>query len=120
VPAKTDEIFRVTDDVAEVMAAQEFAPAATREFCAAVKEGMTNIVTHGYRGRPGEIRIRCTGMPEKVTVEIADSAPAFDPTKHDGAGRGLGTGFVRQAADIVTYRHKDHRNVLTLVKVKRK
>lgn|GEM_PF-2392128 len=118
-PAKTGEIFRVTDDLAEVMAAQDFSPVATREFCAAVTEVMTNIVTHGYRGRPGEIRISCTGTPEKVTVEIVDSAPAFDPTKPDGAGHGLGTGFVRQAADIVTYRHKDHRNSLTLVKIRR-
>lgn len=102
------------------MAAQEFSPAATRELCAAVKEVMTNIIRHGYRGRPGEIRIRCTGTPENVTVEIADSAPAFDPTKSPGADRGIGIAFVRQAADIVTYRHKDHRNILTLVKVKRK
>lgn len=119
-PAKTGEIFRVTDDVAEVMAAQEFAPAATREFCTAVKEVMTTIVTHGYRGRPGEIRISCTGTPEKVTVEIADSAPAFDPLAGDDGSREWGMAFVRQAADIVTYRHKDHRNILTLVKVRRK
>jgi anti-sigma regulatory factor (Ser/Thr protein kinase) len=102
------------------MAAQEFSPAAVREFSAAVKEVMTNIIRHGYRGKPGEIRVSCTGSPEKVAVEIADSAPAFDPTKFPGADRGPGIAFVRQAADIVTYRHRDHRNFLTLVKVRRK
>jgi len=52
-------------------------------------------------------------------VEIADSAPAFDSLRSPGADRGIGIAFVRQAADIVTYRHKDHRNILTLVKVRR-
>jgi len=69
--------------------------------------------------RLGEIRVCCTGTPENVTVEIADSAPAFDSLRSPGADRGIGIAFVRQAADIVTYRHKDHRNILTLVKVRR-
>ena len=101
------------------MGAQGFAAGACRETGAAVKELLANIIRHGYRGRPGEIKITCTAAPEKVTVEIADSAPAYNPLRAPGSG-GLGIAFVRQAADIVSYRHKDHRNILTLVKVKRK
>lgn len=127
VPARETEIFRVTDDLAEVMGAQDFSPDAIREISAAVKEVMENIVRHGYRGRPGSIGIRCTASHEKVTVEISDSAPAFDPLKGSGPHKrtgetvsgGLGLAFVQQAADIVTYRHRDHRNILTLVKIRR-
>jgi len=119
VPAKTGEIIRVTDDLAEVMAAQEFSPAAIREFSFAVKESMENVIRQGYRGRSGEIGVRCTGTPEKVTVEISDSAPPYNPlqpAKKDGEP---GMAFVREAADIVTYRHQNHRNILTLVKIRR-
>ena len=118
-PAKTGEIIRVTDDLAEVMAAQEFSPAAIREFSFAVKESMENVIRQGYRGRSGEIGVRCTGTPEKITVEISDSAPPYNPlqpAKKDGEP---GMAFVREAADIVTYRHQNHRNVLTLVKIRR-
>ena len=127
VPARETEIFRVTDDLAEVMAAQGFSPGAVREISAAVKEVMENVVRHGYRGRAGSIRVCCTASPEKVTVEISDSAPAYNPLKGPGphtrpgetvAGR-LGLAFVQQAADIVSYRHRDHRNILTLVKIRR-
>jgi len=109
------------------MGAQEFLPGSAREMGAAVKEVLENIIRHGYRTRPGEIKITCTTGLEKVTVEIADSAPGYNPLKAPGpdeAGTGLpgglGIAFVLQVADIVTYRHKDHRNILTLVKVKRK
>lgn len=101
------------------MGAQGFTAGAARETGAAVKELLANIILHGYRGRPGGIRITCTAVPEKVTVEISDSAPAYNPLKaQDPAGR-LGLAFVRQAADIVSCRHKDHRNILTLVKIRR-
>nr|WP_269677930.1 ATP-binding protein [Methanoregula boonei] len=120
-PAKTEEIFRVTDEIEEIMGAQEFPPGAIREISAAVKEVLTNIVRHGYKGRPGEIGIRCTATPAKVTVEIADSAPAYNPLQAPGPDTtgGIGIAFIRQAADIVTYQHKNHRNILTLVRVKR-
>ena len=111
------------------MGAQEFSPDAIREFSAAVKEVMENIVRHGYRGRAGSIRVCCTASQEKVTVEISDSAPAYNPLKGPGpddhnrpketVAGGLGLAFVLQAADIVTYRHRDHRNILTLVKIRR-
>jgi len=111
------------------MGAQEFSPDAIREFSAAVQEVMRNIVRHGYRGRAGSIRVCCTASQEKVTVEISDSAPAHNPLKGPGpddhnrpketVAGGLGLAFVLQAADIVTYRHRDHRNILTLVKIRR-
>ena len=101
------------------MGAQGFSAGAARETTAAVQELLTNIIRHSYRGRPGEIRVTCTAGQQKVTVEIADSAPAYNPLKAPGPDGGLWLAFVRQAADIVSYRHKDHRNILTLVKVKR-
>lgn len=106
---------------------QGFPEDAVRNVPAAVREVLKNIIRHGYRGKKGEIAIRCTGSPLKVTIEILDSAPPYNPLPksgpvgNSGAGipAGLGILFVKQAMDIVTYRHEKHRNILTLVKIRR-
>jgi len=80
---------------------------------------MENVIRHGYQGRPGSIGILCTGTPEKVTVEISDTAPPYNPLQPAKRDGDPGMAFVRQAADIATCRHQNHRNILTLVKIRR-
>jgi serine/threonine-protein kinase RsbW len=46
----------------------------------AVDECATNIIEHGYRGRPGPIEIEIERRDETITVVLRDQAPAFDPT----------------------------------------
>jgi len=38
----------------------------------AAEEAVTNIIRHGYRGRPGEIRITCTVRPDSIEIVIRD------------------------------------------------
>jgi len=129
IPANPEEIARVTADIEEILVAQGFTGEAIIDVQLALEEVIVNIVKHGYRGKEGSIGIVCDASPLKATIEISDSAPAFNPlslpkpniTKgiEDRGIGGLGVFLVRQVMDIVTYRHKNHKNILTLVKVKR-
>jgi len=129
IPAKMDEVAKVTADIGEILQAQGFSLEAIGDVQLAVEEVIVNIIKHGYRGKEGSIGVCCKASSQKATIEISDSAPAFNPLslpepditegiEERGIG-GLGVFLVRQVMDIVTYRHKDHKNILTLVKVKR-
>jgi serine/threonine-protein kinase RsbW len=129
IPAKPDEILKVTTDIEEILVAQAFPDEAVLDVRLALEEVLVNIITHGYRGRAGSIGVRCTASPLKAEIEISDSAPAFNPLSvpepdttaaiEERSVGGLGILLVRQVMDMVTYRHKNHKNILTMVKVKR-
>jgi serine/threonine-protein kinase RsbW len=46
----------------------------------AVDEAVTNIIVHGYSGKPGQIDIEVEREKEFLVVCIRDQAPYFDPT----------------------------------------
>ena len=80
----------------------------------AVDESATNIIVHGYRGRPGHIEIEVTQEGNVLVVRLRDQAPLFDPTRAPPCdvtlpleGRrfgGLGIHLTRQFTDSVAYR----------------
>ncbi len=96
----------------------------------AVEEGISNTIRHGYRGNPGSITIHCDAGPDFMTVEIADDAPAFDPLEapdpditaslDDRDIGGLGIFLVRRVTDAVAYRYERGRNILSLMKKRKK
>ncbi|MGY1459246.1 MULTISPECIES: ATP-binding protein [unclassified Luteimonas] len=45
----------------------------------AIEEVFVNIFAHGYGSDSGPVDIRVSHAPARVTVAIADAAPAFDP-----------------------------------------
>lgn len=65
-----------------------------------------------------------------MTVEIADDAPAFDPLEapdpditaslDDRDIGGLGIFLVRRVTDAVAYRYERGRNILSLMKKRKK
>src|SRR5690606_3511589 len=75
----------------------------------ATEEVFVNICRHGYGARPGPVEIRVGRAADRVTVSIADQAPAFDPASiaapdldADCADReigGLGWHLVRRVMD---------------------
>lgn len=92
----------------------------------AAEEAVTNVITHGYEGEPGDVSIRCTTSEDKVMITITDTGSAFDPTKippadvtadldHRNIG-GLGIHLIRSVMDEVTYARDGGENRLTLVK----
>jgi len=104
-------------------------PAVRDEVRLVVEEASVNIITHGYRdaAAPGPITLALGWDPSRLTIEIADRAPCFDPATlappaldaawEDRPIGGLGWHLVRQMVDEVHYRpDPDGGNHLTLVK----
>ncbi|MEZ4515985.1 MAG: ATP-binding protein [Chloroflexota bacterium] len=46
----------------------------------AVNEAVTNILVHGYRGRPGNVEIGIERAGNDLIVILRDQAHAYDPT----------------------------------------
>lgn len=44
-----------------------------------VDEAVTNVVQHGYQGRPGPVEVRMKRLGDDVVVCIRDQARPFDP-----------------------------------------
>jgi anti-sigma regulatory factor (Ser/Thr protein kinase) len=85
-------------------------------------ELVTNIVNHGYRGRPGQIRIELE-LGAETMLTITDSAPPFDPLSvpnpvvakniEEATVGGLGVHLVRTNATRCAYEHRSGSNVFT-------
>ncbi len=93
----------------------------------AVDECVTNIIEHGYQGRPGSIEIAIERVAENFTIVLRDHAPPFDPTGvpppdltrplEQREPGGLGLYLTRQMVDHWHYRSlPDGGNELTLIK----
>jgi len=93
----------------------------------AVDEAASNIIIHGYDGRPGEIEIAVSRVGDNLVVRLRDQAPHFNPTHYPMPDLtlplkkrplgGLGIYFIRHFSDDVRYRVNDQGdNELTLVK----
>ena len=93
----------------------------------AAEEVFTNIYAHGYRGQSGPVYLRVSHSPGRITVSIADEAPAFDPASapipdiDSGFGDrrvgGLGWHMVHRVMDEVGWAPgRERGNVYSLVK----
>ena len=100
---------------------------AAFDLAQAVDECATNIIEHGYRGRPGSIEVEIDRVDEQLTVVLRDHAPVFDPTSmpppdltlplEKREPGGLGIYLTRQMVDEIQHRAlPDGGNELTLVK----
>ena len=80
----------------------------------AVNEAATNIVAHGYRGRPGTIEIQLRQRGDAIEIALRDHAPLFDPTQvptpdltlplHKRPLGGMGVHVTRELMDDIRYR----------------
>jgi serine/threonine-protein kinase RsbW len=116
---------------------RNFIAEAGKELCAgedcleclvhAVDEAASNIVIHGYKGRPGQIEIAVRREGDYLVVRLRDQAPHFNPTNFPMPDLtlplrkrplgGLGVYFIRHFSDDVRYRVTEKgENELTLVK----
>jgi anti-sigma regulatory factor (Ser/Thr protein kinase) len=86
-----------------------------------INELVVNIVTHSYRGEPGEIRLDLDLAPDAAILTVTDTGPAFDPLSVPSPAKptsieeakigGYGIHLVRCSADACVYRRRDGRNV---------
>jgi serine/threonine-protein kinase RsbW len=92
----------------------------------AVEEAITNVINHGYKKTGGKIEVSSRISPERIEVQIMDTAPRFNPLSvpepeldsaiEDRNIGGLGIFLIRQVMDEVSYRFEDGKNILSLTK----
>jgi anti-sigma regulatory factor (Ser/Thr protein kinase) len=93
----------------------------------AVDEAVTNIIMHGYTGRPGRIRVSMVRNDAEVVVRLGDDAPLYDPSIRQSpelhsspldrtTAGGFGVELIRRMVDELHYQVADQCNQLTLVK----
>jgi serine/threonine-protein kinase RsbW len=103
------------------------AEAQALDLVVAANELATNIVAHGYQGRPGPIELCVRTVGGAVEVRLRDEAPPFDPTAlpppradlppHLRPPGGMGLQLARHFSDELRYRAGPRgQNELTLVK----
>ena len=90
----------------------------------ALDEILSNIIKHGYRNGQGAIGLAFSEDGRGVTVEIVDSAPAFDPREAPAADTtsplearrpgGLGVRFAEALVDELSYERRGEDNHLRL------
>jgi serine/threonine-protein kinase RsbW len=87
--------------------------AGTYDLALAVTEAVTNIVVHGYAGRPGPVMVFIERMGDMVIVQIRDHAPPFNPSVIPSPALdipleqrplgGMGFYLIRSSVNQVTY-----------------
>lgn len=93
----------------------------------AVDEAATNIILHGYAGRPGgSIRLACWQEGDDLVIEVRDQGEPFDisevpePDLHapleDRREGGLGVFLMRRMMDRVEFARLGEENVLTMAR----
>src|SRR3972149_5735174 len=98
-----------------------------RDMVQAVDESASNIILHGYRGKPGTIEVEIRREGDSLVAYLRDQAPPFDPTSvpppdltlplHKRPMGGLGVYLVKQLMDSVSHRLlPDGSNELSLSK----
>ncbi len=129
--------LRVAADVAQLATIRAFVEQQARalnvdafdtyDLILAANEVATNIVVHGYRGRPGAIEIELRRLGDTIEISLRDQAPLFDPTQvptpdltlplHKRPFGGMGVHVTRELMDAIRYRIMPAGgNELTLVK----
>jgi serine/threonine-protein kinase RsbW len=122
-----DEIPRLADAVEAFCEPLAPGPRDLHALQLALEEAVTNVIHHGYGGRPGHaFTLELRREDRRVTAVLTDDAPAYDPLARPevdvhaplaerGIG-GLGVHLVKKLMDSAAYERRDGRNVLTLAR----
>lgn len=114
VEATLDDLVAMRRFINETVAELGVSDDAAGELLLAVNEALTNILLHGYDGRPGEIEILVEPSGADVVVRLLDRARLYDPTLvaspdvtlplEQRAPGGLGVHMMRELTDDLRYR----------------
>lgn len=128
VEARVESLAAVRTFVEEACRRAGVGDSACFDLKLAVDEACSNIIDHGYAGRPGgSIRLFSEAGEGTIRVTIVDHGRAFAPSDlpaadvtsdwSDRRPGGLGWHFIRQSVDEIDYEPDPARgNRLTLVK----
>ena len=122
------ELERIQSVIKELEKEADWPPDLVYQVNLALEELVVNVIHYGHRGDPNhEIAIDLNWEAEKLTIEIVDDAPAFNPLKDNPEPDltsklenrpigGLGIYLVHHLMDEIQYRREQGRNHLTLIK----
>jgi len=126
VPAEDRHLAEIRDFIQEVGEKIQVPGKILANTKLAVDEACTNVVRHGYKGRPGFVEVVVTGNQREFSIEIKDQGESFDlrnvkspdlkeyvETRKRG---GLGVFIMNQLMDEVRYRGGTDGNTLTMSK----
>lgn len=125
--ATPEEVMRAVETLQQTAAGWRLGERETFALALALEECASNIVNHGLERDGGRsFHLRIHRAADRVTLELRDGGPAFDPTQvaarqpgpedaHRAPG-GWGVQLVRHYMDDITYRREDGENVLRLVR----
>jgi serine/threonine-protein kinase RsbW len=127
IDADVERLADVRAAVREVARACEAPATCVDDLVQAVDEAVTNIIVHGYRGRPGSIDLTAELIGDDIVATLEDRAPAFDPTgvpppdltihPRDRRPGGMGVHLMRLAMDSIRHEPRSGGgNILTLTR----
>lgn len=125
VPAILAEVAPICDLVNEEALAAGFDSRTSYACQLAVGEACENIIIHGYGERAsGQIAVTVNSAPGEITIELADTAPPFNPAeRHPGPPDpdnprlgGLGLLIMHRVMDEIDYARRPNGNTLTMRK----
>jgi serine/threonine-protein kinase RsbW len=120
--ARPEAMSGLTDKVMAFLSVNGVDPRASHHVALVFEEILTNLATHGdCRDVPATIAVKV--LPDRVTGEIIDRGPAFDPRlapplpvdvpAADRPVGGLGLHLVRQLTSHLQYARQNDQNLLT-------
>ena len=126
-PAELRNLAAIRRFVAEAAGPLGMAPEVVSDVLLAVDEATTNIVAHGYAGRPGEIEVAVGKAKNSLVVHLRDTAPPFDPNVvpppslsgalEERQPGGMGVWLIRRLVDEVIWKERPcGGNELILIK----
>ena len=80
IPAELERIADVRRLVRDVAGACNAPQPCMDDLVQAVDEAATNVILHGYRGRPGWLDVAAERVGDTIVITIEDEAPVMDPT----------------------------------------
>jgi serine/threonine-protein kinase RsbW len=127
VAADLESMTKIRALVRDVAEHADAPPVCLDDLVQAVDEAATNIVVHGYRHQPGAIDVEARLVDDHIVIELADTAPTFDPTavpepdlsipplaRRPG---GMGLHLMRLSTDSMEHRARPGGgNILTLTR----
>jgi serine/threonine-protein kinase RsbW len=128
VPTRTDCLEIVRDFVSKVAGKAGITREVVDDIELAVDEACSNVMLHAHRlDSKKEVRVEVRIADEKLTIQLLDEGPQFDPTQVSSPDMkeyleqhrvgGLGIYLIRRLMDEVEYRRDSAgRNCLRMVK----
>lgn len=127
ISADLDRLAEVRSLVREVADACGAPVVCIDDLVQAVDEAATNVIVHGYRGRPGWLEVTAELVGDRIVITLEDEAPTVDPTlipepdltvppEHRRPG-GMGVHLMRLATDELRHDPRPGGgNILTMAR----